>query len=109
MVALSGVGKQGDDGHSGAGARRCRIFISFVTKLNHFHINSLIEKTITLDDETFLPDGYRVKLHLILEPGEALQLGGGSGIDMTPEEIAEFEEMMTFFHGYPFKIPEKES
>lgn len=29
---------------------RSRIFISFVTKLNHFHLNSLIEKTITLDN-----------------------------------------------------------
>ncbi len=55
MVALSGIRKQGDDGHSKLliGARGLvgsQIFVSFVTKLNHFHINSLIEKTITLDD-----------------------------------------------------------
>ncbi len=31
-----------------------RILISFVTKLNHFHINSLIEKTITLDNVTLV-------------------------------------------------------
>lgn len=31
-----------------------RILISFVAKLNHFHINSLIEKTITLDNVTLV-------------------------------------------------------
>ena len=35
-------------------------------------------KTITLDEETPLPEGFRVTLHLILEPEEALQLAAGS-------------------------------
>jgi hypothetical protein len=63
-------------------------------------------KTITLDEETFLPDGYRVTLHLILAPGEGLRLSFGSWADMTPEEIASFEEAMSEFDGEPFKMPE---
>jgi hypothetical protein len=62
-------------------------------------------KTITLDEETLLPDGYRVTLHLILEPGEGLRLSFGGWADMTPEEIAEFEQTMTEFYGRPFKMP----
>ena len=55
VVALSGVGKQGDNGHVDSFRAepfdwKSRLLISFVTKLNHFHINSLIEKTITLDN-----------------------------------------------------------
>lgn len=41
---------------------KSRLYISFVTKLNHFHINSLIEKTITLDNVSlvdFLGTGNR--------------------------------------------------
>ena len=63
-------------------------------------------KTITLDEETFLPDGYRVTMHLILEPEEALRLASGAWSDMTPEQVAEFEELMTEFQGRPFKMPE---
>jgi len=62
--------------------------------------------TITLDEKSYLPDGYRVKLHLILEPDEALRLACGGWADMTPEQIADFEETMTLFHGEPFKMPE---
>jgi len=63
-------------------------------------------KTITLDDVSFLPDGYRVTLHLILEPDEALRLASGGWADMTPEEIADFEQTASEFMGYPFKMPE---
>ncbi len=63
-------------------------------------------KTITLDQETFLPDGYRVRLHLVLEPEEAIQLAAGSWADMTPEEVADFEALTTELEGQPFKMPE---
>jgi hypothetical protein len=63
-------------------------------------------KTITLDEETFLPDGYRVKLHLILEPGEGLRLAFGSWSDMSPEDIAELEEILSETRGRPVKLPD---
>jgi hypothetical protein len=62
-------------------------------------------KTITLDEASFLPDGYRVTLHLILEPDEAMRLAAGSWSDMTSEEIADFEETMSRISGEPFKMP----
>lgn len=62
-------------------------------------------KTITLDEETHLPDGYRVTLHLILEPEEALSLAEGAWADMTPEEVAVAEEIMSELLGRPFKMP----
>ena len=63
-------------------------------------------KAITLDEETPLPDGYRVTLHLILEPEEALRLSFGSWAEMTPEQDAEFEELMTELDGRQFNMPE---
>jgi hypothetical protein len=62
-------------------------------------------KTITLDEESFLPDGYRVTLHLIVEPDEALRLAAGGWADMTPEEVADFEQTLSEFQGSPFKMP----
>ena len=62
-------------------------------------------KTITLDDETFLPDGYPVTLHLILEPGEGLRLSFGAWADMTPEQVADFEETMAALRGRPIDVP----
>jgi hypothetical protein len=64
--------------------------------------------TITLDEETFLPDGYRVTLHLILEPEEAIRLAAGSWADMTPEQVASFEEAISEIDGEPFTMPEPE-
>jgi hypothetical protein len=63
-------------------------------------------KTITLDEESFLPDGYRVTLHLILEPEEAVRLASGGWADMTPEEVADFEATVSELEGRPFKMPE---
>ena len=63
-------------------------------------------KTITLDEESFLPDGYRVTMHLILEPEEALRLSFGGWADMTPEQVADFEAIMTQLDGTPFKLPD---
>jgi len=63
-------------------------------------------KTITLDEESFLPDGYRVTLHLILAPEEALRLSFGSWADMTPEQVAEYEAIMSEFVGRPVKLPD---
>jgi len=65
-------------------------------------------KTITLDENTFLPDGYRITLHLVLESDEALRLSYAGCADMTPEEIASFEETLTALRGRPFKIPRRE-
>jgi hypothetical protein len=62
-------------------------------------------KTITLDESSFLPDGHRVTLHLVLEPDEALRLSFGGWADMTPEEIADFEQTMSEFAGRPIKMP----
>jgi hypothetical protein len=63
-------------------------------------------KTITLDEDTILPDGYRVTLHLILEPGEGLRLSCGSWADMSPELVADFERYVEEETGKPFKMPE---
>ncbi len=62
--------------------------------------------TITLDEKTFLPDGYRVTLHLILEPGEGLRLSAGAWADMTPEQVADFEATVSELSGEPFKLPD---
>jgi hypothetical protein len=62
--------------------------------------------TITLDEKSFLPDGYRVTLHLILEPEEALRLSFGGWADMTPEEVAAYEEMMSELYGRPIELPD---
>lgn len=62
-------------------------------------------KTITLDEKSFLPDGYRVTLHLVLEPEEAMRLSCGAWADMTPEEIAEYEQLMSELYGQPIKLP----
>ena len=63
-------------------------------------------KTITLDDNPGLPEGFRVTLHLVLTQDEAFQLSAGGWADMTPEEIAELEEVMTKLDGMPFRMPE---
>jgi hypothetical protein len=62
-------------------------------------------KTITLDDVSFLPDGYRVTFHLILEPEESIRLAMGGWADMTPEQVANCEETVSHFLGRPFKMP----
>ncbi len=36
-------------------------------------------KTIELDEESLLPDGYRVTLYLSVTPEEAIQLSSGPG------------------------------
>lgn len=65
-------------------------------------------KTIELDDESFLPDGYRVTLHLILEPGEGVRLAAGAWADMTPEQEAELDETLSELRGRPVNIPKIE-
>jgi hypothetical protein len=62
-------------------------------------------KTITLDEESFLPDGYRVTLHLVLDPEEAHRLAISSWADLTPEELAELEETLSELRGRPVKLP----
>jgi hypothetical protein len=56
--------------------------------------------------ETFLPDGYRVTLHVILEPEEAFRLAISGWADMTPEQIADLEQTLSEFRGRPVKLPE---
>jgi hypothetical protein len=62
-------------------------------------------RTIELDEETHLPEGYRVRLRLILEPGEGLRLAAGAWADMTPDQVAELEESLSFSRGRPIKLP----
>ena len=62
--------------------------------------------TIELPDRTFLPDGYEVTLHLILTREEALTLAAGFAADMTPEEIAEGEAILSEFEGRPVRFPD---
>jgi hypothetical protein len=65
-------------------------------------------RTITLDEETFLPDGYRVTLHLVLEPSEIFRLAAENPVEMTPEQVAECEEILSEFQGRPFKLPDRD-
>lgn len=65
-------------------------------------------KTITLDEKSFLPDGYRVTLHVILEKEEAARLAIGSWANMTKEEVAELEEMLSDLRGRPVDISSPE-
>jgi hypothetical protein len=62
-------------------------------------------RTVTLDEGSSLPDGSRVTLRLILEPGEGLRLAAGGWADMTAEEVADFERTVTEFTGEPFRMP----
>jgi hypothetical protein len=61
-------------------------------------------KTIELDEETFLPDGYPVTLQLVLQPGEGLKLSAGAWADMTPEQEVELEETLSKMRGRPVKL-----
>jgi hypothetical protein len=63
-------------------------------------------KTIELEELSCLPDGCRVTVQLILDFEEADRIGFGSWADMTPEEVAEYEELMSEFMGRPVKLPE---
>jgi hypothetical protein len=65
-------------------------------------------KMIELDEESGLPDGYRVTLHLVLEPGAGLRLAAGAWADMTPEQEAELEETLARLRGRPMNIPKIE-
>ncbi len=70
------------------------------------HLKGVIHgKTITLDEETFLPDGYRVTLELVLKPGEVFELVSEAWAGMTAEEVADFERTMSAFLGRPFTMP----
>jgi hypothetical protein len=66
-------------------------------------------KTITLDEETCLPDGYRVTLQLMLEPGEGLRLSFGAWADMTPEQTAEMEKFFSDLRGRPVTFSDGDS
>jgi hypothetical protein len=63
-------------------------------------------KTITLDGDTFLPDGYTVTLHLILTQEEALNLTAGAWANLTPEQVRECESLMTELDGVSVQMPE---
>ena len=66
------------------------------------------QRIIELEEESFLPDGYRVTLHLVLEPQEALRLAAGGWSDMTPEEEGDLEETVSQLRGRPMNIPKIE-
>ena len=63
-------------------------------------------RTITLDGETCVPDGHRVTLHLILTVEEAMEFSFGGWKDLTPEQIAEYEQDVSEMLGEPHKLPE---
>jgi hypothetical protein len=63
-------------------------------------------RTITLDEETCVPDGHRITLHLILTREEALDFSFGAWKNMTPEQIAEYEQDVSEFLGEPHKLSE---
>lgn len=56
-------------------------------------------KTITLEEETFLPAGYPVTLQLVFTPEEALRVTAGAWADMTPEQVADLEEILSASRG----------
>ena len=66
------------------------------------------KKTIELDEETFLPDGYHARLRLVLEPGEGLKLACGAWADMTPEEVADLEAILSRSRGRVIKLANPE-
>lgn len=65
-------------------------------------------KTITLDEATFLPDGCPVIVHLSLTREEALRQLALPGPDLTAEEVAELEEVLSEMRGRPVKLPPPE-
>lgn len=66
------------------------------------------KKMIELDEETVLPEGCPVVLHLILQPGEGLRLAAGAWADMTPEQEAELDEMLSQLRRRPIAVPKVE-
>lgn len=66
-------------------------------------------KTITLDEATFLPDGCPVIVHLSLSREEALRQLRHPGPDLTAEELAELEEILSASRGRPIKLPPPEA
>lgn len=65
-------------------------------------------KTITLDEATFLPDGCPVIVHLTLSQEEAMRQLLLPVPDVTAEELAELEEILSEFHGRPIQLPPRE-
>jgi hypothetical protein len=61
-------------------------------------------KTITLDEDPILPDGYRATLHLILQPGEGLDLSFGGWANITDDQLAELEEILSDSRGRPVSL-----
>ena len=62
-------------------------------------------KTIVLEDRTFLPDGCPVNLELILTPDEVFRYAVGAWADMTEEQLAELESILSESRGRPIRIP----
>ncbi len=66
-------------------------------------------KTITLDEgTTFVADGTPVIVHLTLDPEVAQRLLSQPREDLTPEEVADLEEVLSEFHECPIKLPPSE-
>jgi hypothetical protein len=62
-------------------------------------------KTITLDEATFLPDGCPVIVHLTVSPEEALRQLQLPCPDLSTEEVAEWEEVLSDLRGRQVKLP----
>jgi hypothetical protein len=65
-------------------------------------------KTITLDEATFLPDGCPVQVSLTLSEEEALRQLMEPMPDLTEEELADLEEILSDCRGRPVKLPPPE-
>lgn len=63
------------------------------------------DKTITLDEATFLPDGCSVIVHLTLSQEEAMRQLMLLKPDLTPDELADLEESLSEFHDRPIQLP----
>lgn len=63
-------------------------------------------KTITLDEgTTFVADGTPVIIHLTLDPEVARRLLAQPREDMTAEEVADLQEVLSELRGRPVKLP----
>ena len=66
-------------------------------------------KTIELEKETDLPDGLEVIVAIRLKPGDGLRLSAGGWADMTPEEVADLEDILSRSRGRPIKLSGEEA
>jgi hypothetical protein len=60
--------------------------------------------TIELEQAPGLPDGLEIIVAIRLKPGDGIRLSAGAWGDMTPEELAELERILSMARGRPVKL-----